>query len=420
MYQSTRLDHGLTVATALLPHMASVSVGIWVGVGGRHEPAVLNGISHFIEHLLFKGTARRTAAQVSQSVEGIGGYLNAFTDEEHTCLYARARAARLPDLLDVLLDMFLDSRFAPRDIGREREVIREEISMYLDQPAERVHDVLNAIQFPGHPLGRPVIGTPETLGRMRRSDFLDYLTTHYVTGATVITAAGQVVHEDLVRRVRGALPRFRRGPRPRFESVLPCRGAPRIANVFMPTEQANLSLGIRTCSRHDDRRFALRLLNVVLGENMSSRLFQVVREDHGLTYNIHSSVSFWEDCGDLVVSAGLDPADLEKTLRLVRRELARLAEKPPTLSEFRRARDYLLGQHELQLEGTEHHMMTLGEQWLGYGQLFPPEELSTRLASVTPADLRRVARDFLQPENLSLALVSPRKSARGLARLLQR
>lgn len=418
MYQQTRLDNGLTVATALLPHMTSVAVGVWVGVGGRHEPAALNGISHFIEHLLFKGTARRTAAQVSQAVEGIGGYLNAFTDEEHTCLYARAQATRLPDLLDVLLDMFLDSRFAPREIGRERTVIQEEIAMYLDQPAERVQDVLNSLQFPGHPLGRPVIGTPETLNRMRRPDFLRYLESHYVTGATVITAAGPIAHEALVRRIRSALRRFRPGPRPRFEPVHPAAPSPRVAAVFMPTEQANICLGIRTCSRHDDRRFALRLLNVVLGENMSSRLFQVVREEHGLTYNIHSSVSFWEDCGDLVISAGLDPADLEKTLRLVRSELERLAAKAPGLGEFRRARDYVIGQHELQQEGTEHHMMALGEQWLGYGRIAPPEELPARLAALTPSDLHRVARDFFKPENLSLALVSPRKSSRGLVRLI--
>ena len=190
MYKVTRLENGLTVATASMPHMASVAVGIWVGVGGRHEPAHWNGISHFIEHMLFKGTRRRNAAQISQAVEGIGGYLNAFTDEEHTCFYARAQHARLPDLLDVLLDMYLDSQFQPDEIAKEREVIKDEIAMYQDQPAEHVHDLLNALQFPRHPLGRPVIGTARTLNRMQRRDFLSYIQTKYVTGATVITAAG--------------------------------------------------------------------------------------------------------------------------------------------------------------------------------------------------------------------------------------
>ena len=248
---------------------------------------------------------------------------------------------------------------------------------------------------------------------------MDYLATHYVTGATVIAAAGPLDHREVVGLFRKAARKFRPGPRPRFEAAPLPSTEPRVQAEFMATEQANISLGIRTCSRHDDRRFALRLLNVILGENMSSRLFQVIREEHGLTYNIQSSVSFWEDCGDLVISAGLDPGDLEKTLRLVHREMKRIADQPPTDAEFRRARDYVLGQHELQLEGTEHHMMTLGEQWLGYGRLFPAGELKSRLAAVTPAHVRRVARDFLKPAHFSLALVSPRKSARGLTRLIQ-
>ncbi|MBX3731372.1 MAG: insulinase family protein [Verrucomicrobiae bacterium] len=418
MYRSTRFENGLTLLSARLPRRASVALGIWVGVGGRHEPAAANGISHFIEHLLFKGTARRSAAEISQAVEGIGGYLNAFTDEEHTCFYARAQAARMPALLDVLLDLFLDSRFAPREIARERDVIREEIAMYLDQPAERVHDLLNALQFPDHPLGRPVIGTPETLGSLRRPEVLDYLRTRYVTGATVIAAAGEVDHGDLVRRVRRHLRRFRPGPRPEFLPAPPQASGPRVGAVAMPIEQANFSLGIRTCSRHDPRRFAVRLLSVVLGENMSSRLFQVIRERHGLTYNIQSSISLWEDCGDLVISAGLDPDDLERTLRLVRREVNRMTAQAPDRAEFRRARDYLLGQQDLLLEGTEHQMMTLGEQWLAYGRIFSPGQIRDRLAAVTPSEVLHAAREYLRPEHCSLALVGPRTQTAGLERLL--
>lgn len=410
----TRLDNGLTVLSATLPRSSSVAVGLWVGVGGRHEPARQNGISHFIEHLLFKGTARRSAAQISQSVEGVGGYLNAFTDEEHTCFYARAGAARLPDLVEVLLDMFLHSRLDPREIARERDVIREEIAMYRDQPAERVHDLLNALQFPGHPLGRPVVGTRESLDALRRADFLRYLSSHYVTGATVIAAAGAVDHEVLVRRVRRHGRHFREGSRPSCEPSPEVGSAPRFRAVRMTAEQANMSLGIRTCSRHDPRRHAVRLLSVLLGENMSSRLFQVVREEHGLTYNIASSTSFWDDCGDLVISAGLDPEDLPKTLRLIRAELRRTITGPPDRTEFRRARDYVLGQHELQLEGTEHQMMILGEQWLGYGRLTPPGDFEQAVASVTPAQVFSVAKDFLRPAHCSLALVSPDRHHTGL------
>ena len=218
--QLTTVPGGVRVATTEMPEMASVSLGIWVGVGGRHEPERFNGVSHFLEHLLFKGTKQRTAAEISQAVEGVGGYLNAFTDEEHTCFYARAQAARWPDLLEVLLDMFLGSVLAPTEIVRERGVIREEIAMYRDQPGEHVHDLLNAAQFGDHPLGRPVIGTTRTIDCLRRAELQGYLASHYVAGATVITAAGRIRHLDLVRAVRRHTGKFRPGTRPTF---LPAR-----------------------------------------------------------------------------------------------------------------------------------------------------------------------------------------------------
>jgi predicted Zn-dependent peptidase len=398
--------------------MASVSVGVWVGVGGRHEPAELGGISHFIEHLLFKGTQRRTAAQISQSVEGIGGYLNAFTDEEHTCFYARAQASRLGDLVDVLLDMFLESKLAPNEIRRERDVILEEMAMYRDQPAELMHDLLNAAQFPGHPLGRAVIGTEKTLAGLRRRHFVDYLASHYVTESTVVAAAGNLDHAELVDFVRRRARQFRPGQRPVSTPPDERSGKPTVKIQTKTVEQANVGLGFRTCSRHDPRRFALRLLNVVLGENMSSRLFQVVREEHGLTYNIHSSLSFWGDCGDVVISAGLDAGELEKTIRLVVAELVRLTRRAPGKAEFERARDYLLGQMDLQLENTESHMMALGEQWLAYGRLTEPAQSRARIAAVPLAELKEVAQAFFRPERLAVAVVSPVRRPRPLDRWL--
>jgi predicted Zn-dependent peptidase len=378
----------------------------------------LGGISHFIEHLLFKGTQRRTAAQISQAVEGIGGYLNAFTDEEHTCFYARAQASRLGELVDVLLDMFLESRLDPAEIQRERAVILEEMAMYRDQPAELMHDLLNEVQFPGHPLGRAVIGTPETLAGMRRAHFVDYLGSHYVTDSTVIAAAGNLEHEALVSLVGRRLRQFRPGVRPGCQPPADRKPQPAVKSVRKPVEQANLGLGFRTCSRHDPRRFALRLLNVILGENMSSRLFQVVREEHGLTYNINSSLSFWGDCGDLVISAGLDPSEVERTVNLVVAELLRLTRRAPAKGEFERARDYVLGQMDLQLENTEHHMMSLGEQWLSYGQLADPAEARQRISAVRPSELVPLARAFLTPERLAVAVVTPQRRAYRLEPLL--
>ena len=401
-----------------MPHLASVAVGLWVNTGGRHESARENGAAHFIEHMLFKGTRRRSAARISQDVEGIGGYLNAFTDEEHTCFYSRAVASRLPELLDVLFDMFLDSRFAPTEIAKERDVILEEQAMYRDQPAELVHDLLNQAQFPRHPLGRPVIGSARSVRGLQRKDLLGFLERRYVTGSTVIAAAGNLSHEALVKQVQPWLRRFRHGAHPIAEPAPAIPDKPRCLLHSKKTEQTHIALGFRTASRQDERRFALRLLNVLLGENMSSRLFQTIREEHGLAYNIQSTGTAWSDCGDLVISAGLDDAQLEKTLKLVFKEVRRLVERAPGKAELARARDYALGQSDLSLEGSEPMMMWLGEQVLGFGRVVPPEETRARIAAVQPSDISRVARDFLKPSGLSLALVSPRTSDRGLPELL--
>jgi predicted Zn-dependent peptidase len=411
------LKNGLTVATAEMPHMASVSVGLWVGIGSRHEPPEFNGACHFIEHLLFKGTKRRSAREISQAVEGIGGYLNAFTAEEMTCFHARASAERFDELLDVLSDMLLNSRFAPPEIVKEREVIKEEIAMYLDQPQHQVQELLNATLWPDQSLGRPVTGTNQSLDRLRRPELVAYLRENYVAGGTWVVAAGNLRHRSVVRSVTRSASRFPAGHRPRFAAAHERQTRPRLSLVTRDTEQTQIALGIRACSRHDPRRFALRLLSTILGENMSSRLFQIIREDRGLAYSIYSMSSHFDDTGDLVISAGLDTDNAEQTLRLIRRELRRCAESPPSAAEVRRARDYIVGQIDLSLESTENQMNWIGEQLLGYGRIISADEIRRRLRKVSAGDIRAVAGDFFRPERFNLALVSPRRSAADLLRL---
>src|ERR1051326_4895490 len=318
-----------------MPHMASVSVGVWVGVGSRYEPSETNGICHFIEHLLFKGTRKRTAKEISQAVEGIGGYPNAFTSEETTCFHARAGYKRFDELLDVLLDMLLDSQFAPPEITKERAVIKEEIAMYLDEPQHHVQELLNMTLWPDQPLGRPITGTPATLDALSRSALLGYLTRNYVTGNTVVVAAGNITHRQTLRALKRYSARFPVGTRPQYSPARNSQPGPRIHLCSKKTEQTALALGVRTCARHDERRFALRLLNTILGENMSSRLFQVLREDRGLVYSIYSTPSFFADTGDLVISAGLDTDNLPKVLRLIASELCRLRDASPSPAELR-------------------------------------------------------------------------------------
>lgn len=419
MYQVTRLENGLTIATATMPHMASVSLGIWVGTGSRYEPADISGISHFIEHMLFKGTRRRSAREISQSVEGIGGYLNAWTSEENTCFYSKARYDKFDELLDVLSDMFLNSKFESFEIGKERDVIKEELAMYRDQPQQYVHELLNETLWPDQPLGRSITGTEKTLDVIARPDLTEYLRRNYVSSCTLLAASGRIEHRQVVKAVSKLARHFTAGIRPKFTPALNGQRTPRIRLHTKKTEQTQVALGIRTCSRHDDRRYALRLLNAVLGENMSSRLFQTVREDQGLAYSIYSSISFFDDTGDLVISAGLDVDKLEKTLKLAIRELQQMKQTLVSAGELRRARDYVIGQIDMSLENTEPQMTWLGENWFGYGKIFSPDEVKRRLSAVTATQVRNVARQFFNPECLNLALISPLKSPARLPRLLR-
>ena len=419
MYRVSQLENGLRVATAEMPHMTSVSLGIWVGVGSRYEPAEMNGVCHFIEHLLFKGTKRRTAREISEAVEGVGGYLNAFTSEEATCFHARAAHDRLANLLDVLLDMLLNSTFAPVEIEKEREVIKEEIAMYLDQPHHHVQEVLNSILWPGQPLGRPITGTGKTLDSMSQSKLLGYLKHHYVSANTLIVAAGKLTHAKLLRALRRYVSKFATAFRPQFAPSNHRQTAPVVRLVRKDTEQTHVALGFRSCSRHDPRRYALRLLNTILGENMSSRLFQIIREDRGLAYSIYTSPSFFADTGDFVISAGLDTANLEKTLKLITRELRRISETAPSVAELKRAQEYLAGQIDLGSESTDHQMNNLGEQLLGYGKVIRPAQIKRRLLQTTAAQIRAAASDFFRADRLNLALVSPLKSDKHLRKAIR-
>jgi predicted Zn-dependent peptidase len=418
MYEISRLKNGVVVATAEMPHMASTSLGVWVSVGGRYEPAPANGMCHFIEHMLFKGTQKRTAREISAAVEGIGGYLNAFTGEESTCFYARASHEQFAPVLDVIMDMFLNSRFTAEDIEKERNVIKEEIAMYLDQPHQHVQELLNETMWPAHPLGRPLTGTAETLDGFTRKRLIEYQQTNYNARTTLITAAGNVRHRDIVRAANGYARKFPEGKRPAFLPADTPQDRPRIKLFSKATAQMQLAMGFRLCSRHDDRRFALRVLNAILGDNMSSRLFQSLREDHGLAYSVHSSVHFLEDTGVLTISAGLDTENLTKALDLIRRELRRCTSTLPAIKELRQARDYLMGQLDLTLENTENHMMWLGDHLLGYGKVHSRDDIAKRVSTVTAAQVRAVAREFLKPERLSVAMVSPLKDERVVVRAI--
>jgi predicted Zn-dependent peptidase len=288
----------------------------------------------------------------------------------------------------------------------------------MDQPQQYVHELLNAIMWPNQPLGRSITGTEKNLDYIRRKHLVDFQKNNYIAPATLVAAAGQLKHSHVVKAVKGYTKAWPTGKRAQFTPALETQIKPNIRLFTKKTEQTQVALGIRTCPRHDERRFALRLLNAILGENMSSRLFQTIREDEGIAYSVYSSNSFFEDTGDLVVSAGLDEDNLERTLKIIMREMKKLREQPVPKSELRRACDYVIGQLELSLENSESQMMWVGEHMLGYGKIFNPDMIKARLNKVTISDIRRAAQDFLVSNRLNLALISPMKSANGLTKLL--
>ena len=405
--RATRLANGLRVATAAMPSLDSVALGIWVGAGGRHERAEQAGISHFIEHLLFKGTTTRSARAISQAIEGRGGYLNAYTQEESTCYYAHIAAEHAAEALDLLTDMFLHPRFAPADIAKERDVIIEEIEMYRDQPQQHVQEMLNTLLWPGHPLGRPLTGSPETVRAMNRSDFLDYKAARYAPAVTLVAFAGQVEHTTTVAKVEKILGRLN-ARKPAAPRPVTARSPQHEAVVLgKDIEQAQLALGLRLFGRHDPRKYALKLLSTVLGENMSSRLFQVVRERHGLAYSIHTSIELFHDTGMLEISAGVDANKLPRALTLINGELTRLRQQPVGPAELRRAKDYVIGQMRIGLEGATHQMTWAADNLLNFNRFIQPDEIVAKINAVSAADLQKLAGEVLRGNRLSLALIAP-------------
>jgi len=394
-----------------MPQVESVAMGIWVGVGSRYEPRAVSGMSHFIEHLLFKGTKKRRTKDITQAIEGRGGYLNAFTQQEATCYYARVSYDRLAEAVDVLADMYLHPRFRAEEITKERAVIMEEIMMYRDLPQHTVHEMLIGSLWKGHPLGRPIAGAPETLGAMDRSDIVTFKRRKYASANTVVAFAGKVDHGACVKLIRGTLGRMTAGRAPAYRRVTPAVKQSQLALAAKDIEQAHLALAVRLFGRSDKRKYALKLLSAVLGENMSSRLFQVVREKHGLAYSIHSSVDLFKDSGALVVTAGVDRKRKERAVKLIASELVKIREHRIGKGEMGRAKDYVIGHIRLGLESTAQQMLWLGDNIVALGRFTPPEEVIEKVAAVTPEEVQAVARTVIKRSRTSFSMIAPGMSA---------
>lgn len=417
--QQSKLSNGIRVVTCEMPHAQSATFGIWAAVGGRHEPARLTGISHFIEHMLFKGTRRRTARQIGQEVEAVGGYLNATTTHDHTVYYGAAPADHFDKLSGVLCDMVLEPRFAALDIRKERAVIAEEIQMYQDEPSELVQEVLWEEVWPGHALGRPLTGTLESIAGIERDEMLAYRAAHYHAGNTVVSAAGRLHHDEVVARVEALLGTMPRGRRSRVTQPPAITTTPRIRLIERETQQVHVAFALPCCDLHAEDRYATALLNVLLAGNVSSRLFQELREKRGLCYNVSSNVSQYEDAGVLNFYVGLDAKNLERALRLLCREFRRLRDQPVGAAELKRAKEYAIGSSRMSLERTGAQNSRIGYAAVFYGDVPDAEESHARLRAVTADDLRRVARAALRPRRTTMTIVGPRVERRAIAGILR-
>jgi len=402
--QQDVLPNGLVVITEPMEHVHSVSVGIWLRSGSRREPAELNGISHFVEHMVFKGTARRTAEDIAREVDSVGGMLDAFTAKEMVCFNTRVLDEHLPKAFDVLADMVLEPKFAPDDIAREQSVILEEIRMTQDNPEDLVHELFTQNFWTPHALGKPILGTPETVSAFDRETLQKWFRRWYAPNHLVVTAAGHLTHAQLVDLVSERFARLAPSEDGSAESAP--EAAPHITlRSKRELEQVHLCLGVPALPLTDERRFAVSILNNILGGGMSSRLFQNIRERQGLAYAIFSEMNSYRDAGMLSVYAGTSLETAGQVIRSILEEFQRIKDEPLGEEELRRAKDHLKGATLLALEGSGSRMNSLARYHMYFNRHFTPQELIAMLEAVTAGQVQQLAREFFAPQRLAASVV---------------
>ncbi|MFC1668006.1 M16 family metallopeptidase [Chlamydiota bacterium] len=410
MHTINRLKNGAQVVGVNLPFMESISVGIWIGIGGRFEVDELLGISHFLEHLLFKGTKRRSALEITQEIEGAGGSMNAFTSQEFTCYFAKVLKDNYTVAIDILSDIVLNPIYTRKEVEKERKIIQEEIHMGIDIPSQHVQDLLDTIMWPDHPLCRQLIGTEKTLAGISHEHLISFKNEHYLPSQFVIALAGNLKDIDYIPVLESYF--AVNSNKKEFSTPYFTEKAHSftVTSQYRKTEQTHVALGIRSYPRDDKKRLALKLLNVILGGNMSSRLFQVIREKEGLSYDISSQVESFFDTGALIISAGLDNKRVKKGVSCIISELKKLKRETVSSVEFENAKKYAIGQLRLMNEKTSSHMFYAGESLLCLGKIKSINEVIQTLKKLTCDDIKKVANELFINEKLSLALIGPLKN----------
>jgi len=409
MFVKTVLDNGIRVVSHEMPEHRSVSLGIWVENGSRHESAAQNGISHFIEHLLFKGTERRSAAQIAEEMDAVGGVLNAFTSKEHTCYYAKVLDENLPLAVDLLTDIFLHSNFDAEEIERERSVILQEISQAEDTPDDFVHDLFSLDFFKDHPIARPICGREETVNSFQRADFLDFFKVRYKPRRVIVAAAGNFRHDALARQMGELLGGVTDGANGAELPALDGERVPVMGSGVYPhnkaLEQAHLCLGVAGIPQAHPKRYIAYVLNTLLGGGMSSRLFQEIREKRGKAYSVYSFSSSYKDAGYFGVYAGTSVESSAEVVELILQELKKMAAGEIREEELNRTRGQLVGSMMLGLESTDSWMSHIARNEIYYGQPVATEEICQRIRAVSRDDVVELADALFRTNGMTLTLL---------------
>jgi predicted Zn-dependent peptidase len=400
----TTLANGVRVITEAMPHVRSVSVGVWIGTGSRRETPEQNGLSHFIEHMLFKGTTKRSAEDIARSVDSIGGNLDAFTAKELVCFSTKVLDQHLSQAFDVVADLVLHPRFDEEDIEKEKGVILEEIKMEADSPDYLVHEIFSSNFWRDHPLGKPILGTRETVKRFDREAIQSYYTQVYAPANLLVTAAGNLTHTGLVALVREHFESLPPGP-PAVQDPVPTTHARIALRNKKALEQVHLCLGVPSYPLPHQERFACYVLNTLLGGGMSSRLFQNIRERQGLAYAVFSELSPYRDTGCLSIYAGTSIESAPKVVESILKEFRDLKDHRVPDEELRRAKDHLKGSLMLGLESTSSRMSNLARQEMYFGHFFSLDDLVESIEAITGEDVLRIARTFFDPRQIAVTIL---------------
>ncbi len=407
MRQLTTLDNKIRIVSQEFKDRNSAAIGVWIGAGGRYENAQNKGVAHFLEHMAFKGSLKYSCDEVKQLVEGVGGNLNAFTSEEETCYYGKVPAKHLSTTFDVLTDISIFPKIAPKDVEKERTVILEEIKMYLDLPQYHVGEILQELLWPEHPLGESLAGTPASVTAMKSQGLRDFHRKQYVPGNIVVAACGNIKHDDLVKWTAKKLGRNKTSMVSGFLSARRDQLQPALMINKKKTEQMHLALGYLAYENNHPDYYVLGLLSIMLGGNMSSRLFNEVREKRGLAYSVSSGMKSLDDTGCFIVRAGVDNAKIVPALELILKVLDSVMLRDVSVDEFKRAKEYYIGQFLLGLEDTMDHMIWLGSVILSKDSAKTVADVIKRINAVTIKDVRRVAKQVLAARRLNMALIGP-------------